>query len=731
MSENIHLDEHQVRLQKLTQLKEAWVIPYANKFDKQQSTTDLVKISQDESVLQDIDQLMQDGATQKYSTAWRLMMFRSHGKLSFGTIRDDVWDIQISFVRWKCQFNTWKTVVDAINIAGSDITSYKFVEKFFDIGDFIGVKGDLFVTKHGELTLFVDEYQMLSKALRPLGDKWHGIKDEEALYRQRYLDMTMNQDSYDRFVLKSNIVKEVRKFYRSEWFHEIETSVLGNSASGTAAQPFVTHHNAYDLDVYLRVATEPQNKMATVWRFEKVFEIGKDFRNEWIDPTHLQEFTMIEHYAVYWNYEDNMKFTEDLFDHLFKTLEIPFVRKVKNKAGEVKAVDFTTPWQRIDYIAQIKKDCGIDVSEYWADDEKELRELIRRQWHEWQWLDVQATATMIDYLYKKVTRPQILWPAFIYNYPKTMQPLARRNDENTGIVEQFQMIVNWVEILKAYSELVDPVEQQSNFDEQKEAQERWDEETTAADHDFVLSMEHGMPPQSWWGMGIERLCAILMEQDNLRDVTMFPLMKPLQEKSENTTNDISSTSAYQWNTEIDVMKVEWLIDTYLTDTKLHCQQVGFVMKAFAKQLWEDDILRHTVWILHDIDRDHIGKVATNHLWEEFDGIMDQLSADEHLRRAIKSHYPEGTWVQPGNLLEKYLISVDELTGFLYAYARMRPEWYNWMKRKSINKKIKDKQFAAWVDRDHLRNCEEYLWIPLTEFALSVAVLCNHQKFPTV
>jgi predicted hydrolase (HD superfamily) len=174
-----------------------------------------------------------------------------------------------------------------------------------------------------------------------------------------------------------------------------------------------------------------------------------------------------------------------------------------------------------------------------------------------------------------------------------------------------------------------------------------------------------------------------------------------------------------------------LVEKYLTDTKLHCQQVGFVMQQFAKQLWEDESLRHTVWLLHDIDRDHIGKVAENHLGEQFDTIMDEFGADEHLRRAIRSHYPDGTWVQPESLIEKYLISVDELTWFLYAYARMRPEWYNGIKRKSINKKIKDKQFASWVDRDHLKNCETFLWIPLAEFALSVVAACNTPNFPTV
>jgi len=242
------------------------------------------------------------------------------GKLSFGTIRDHTGDIQIAFVRDLCHFNTGRELVDEIEIDGRKVSAYKFVEKFFDIGDFIGVKGELFITKHGELTLFVNEFQMLSKALRPLGDKWHGVKDQEAIYRQRYLDLTMNDESYQRFLFRSKFIKALREFYRKHDFIEIETPTLGNAASGAAAKPFITHHNDFGEDFFLRIAPETALKKATVGRFERVFEIGKNFRNEGSDPSHMQEFTAIEHYAVYRNFEDNMKFTEDMFDYIFDTL---------------------------------------------------------------------------------------------------------------------------------------------------------------------------------------------------------------------------------------------------------------------------------------------------------------------------------------------------------------------------------------------------------------------------
>jgi lysyl-tRNA synthetase, class II len=366
----------------------------------------------------------------------------------------------------------------------------------------------------------------LSKAIRPLPEKFHGLQDQEDIYRKRYLDMTMNPESYQRFLFKSKFYKTLREFYYQNWFIEIQTPILDNAASGAAAKPFITHHNDYDTDVYLRIAFETSLKKATVWRFEKVFEIGQDFRNEWSDPSHLQEFTQVEHYAVYWNYEDNMKYTEKMFDYLFEHLGLSKNLKVKDKDWIVRDVDFTTPWKRIDYTKWILDASGIDITLYGMDDADKLRADIKSTWIQFEKMDAMGTTTLIDYLYKKVLRPTVIWPAFIYNYPVIMQPLARISDTNTGIVEQFQLLVNGWEICKAYSELVDPILQQENFDKQWEACAKWDQEATSWDESFVTAMEYGMPPQSGFGMGLERILAILTEQDNLRDVVMFPLMKP-------------------------------------------------------------------------------------------------------------------------------------------------------------------------------------------------------------
>ncbi len=426
-------------------------------------------------------------------------------------------------------YNNITEIQDELHLANWEpISPYKFFEKYIDVGDFVGVKGELFVTHKGEATIFVSEYQLLSKAIRPLGDKFHGIGEgQENAYRQRYLDMIFNPETLERIKLRFQFMKVIRDFYHENGFLEIETPTLGNSASGAAAAPFVTHHNDFDLDMYLRISPETSLKKATVGMLEKVFEVAKDFRNEWSDPSHHQEFTMIEHYAAYWNHEDNMAFTEQMFDYVFSKL--PQLKKeinVPDKEGNMRTVNFTTPWPRIDYVEQILKDSGIDVSQYDAKDEDKLRADILAKGHKREGIDKQATATMIDYLYKKVTRPKITWPAFIVNYPKTMQPLARISDRDPKIVEQRQLLINGREVIKAYCELVDPIQQQANFDEQASAAAAGDEETTSNDPDFVLAMEYGMPPQSGRGMGIDRIFALLTEQSNIRDVILFPMMKP-------------------------------------------------------------------------------------------------------------------------------------------------------------------------------------------------------------
>lgn len=527
------LSEREVRIQKIQKIKTMGVIPFAQSFKKTHLIKDIIS-NYENNEHRDINDIIENPVNQ-VKTAGRVTLYRSHGKIAFARILDSTEQIQLMFHKTNCKIdistsdnepNLVEKLANSTDKQNPEMLAYKFMEKMVDVGDFIGIEGEVFRTHKGELTIFVTNFKFLSKAIRPMAEKYHGLTDQEELYRKRYIDMTVNPETYKRFMFKSKFYQALRTFYTQQGFTEIQTQILGNAASGAAAKPFITHHNDYDTDVYLRIAFETSLKKATVGRMEKVFEIGQDFRNEGSDPSHLQEFTQVEHYAVYWNYEDNMKFTEDMFDFLFSELGMDKKIKVKDKDGVIKEVNFTTPWERIDYTKGVNEASGLNIDEYGIEDAEKLRADIKTKGIEFEGINDMGTTTLIDYLYKKVLRPKIIGPAFIYNYPVIMQPLARINDEDNNIVEQFQLLVNGREICKAYSELVDPLLQQENFDKQAEAAAAGDDEATSGDDDFVTAMEYGMPPQSWFGMGLERILAILTEQENLRDVVMFPLMKP-------------------------------------------------------------------------------------------------------------------------------------------------------------------------------------------------------------
>lgn len=519
--ENI-FQEYRDRKEKIVKLKKSWIIVYANHFHGKQDIREILQTKE----IGDAEDYQVHGVKKTFCIAGRLMSYRKHGKIAFWKILDATWSIQICFVDGKCLFFTWRETVDAWNIDWVMYSAYEITEKFIDRGDFIGVWGDLFYTKHGELTLFVWEFQILAKSLRPLPEKFHGIQDQELLYRYRYLDLIMNESTYERMKLKSKFLWCLRNFYQKEWFIEIETPILGNAASWAAAKPFVTYHEDFHENFFLRISPETALKKATVGRFEKVVEFARNFRNEGSDPSHIQEFTSIEHYAAWRNYRDNMVFTEKMFSYIFESIE-EFSKEivVTSKQGVKRKVSFQTPWEKINFVDALKEVTGIDVSQYTYGDEEMLQKEMQQRWFFFEKMETMGITSLIDTLYKKTLRNHIVWPAFVYNYPKIMQPLARWNDENENIVEQFQVVVNGWEIIKAYSELVDPEIQRENFMIQWKMKERGDEEVTGSDDDFLLAMEYGMPPQSWWGMGIERVFSLLTMQDNLRDVVLFPLMK--------------------------------------------------------------------------------------------------------------------------------------------------------------------------------------------------------------
>jgi len=479
------------QLKKLAEIKKRGFVPYADKFDKTHLAGDIKTLSEGEKV----------------KVAGRIMLLRTMGRLTFLHIQDFSGRVQVVLKADELEQGIYEEFLELINI-----------------GDFIGVDGEVFVTKKGEISVLAKSYQLLSKSLRNLPDKWHGLKDRELCYRQRYLDLLMNEETKERFKFKSQFIWELRKFYIEHGFYEVDTPVLCNTASGALAKPFTTHHNAFDMDVYLRIAPEIYLKEAIIGGWEKIFEVARVFRNEGIDPSHLQEFNMVEHYVAYWDYKQNMKFTEEMFATIIKKLKGTLKIEIMDRNGNRQLVDFTPPWKVVTFRELLKKDCGIDIDKFKTADD--LRAEIKKKKIPVEDMDKLGQGNLIDALYKEVSRPQLVGPVFLTEHPIDLSPLARRNDKNPSVVDRFQLVVNGWELVNAYSELIDPLDQQARFDEQAKARAGGDEEAMLKDDEYVTAMEYGLPPVSGWGMGVERVVALLTGEPNLKDVVMFPLMKP-------------------------------------------------------------------------------------------------------------------------------------------------------------------------------------------------------------
>lgn len=514
-------DERAVRIQKIQALRTLWVNPFPDRFAQKQDIADIRRRWEQATSLRTIEEIIA-APKNDIQTAGRIMLVRSFGKLIFGKVQDFSADIQFALSKDLCEYMNWSEIVS--ELGKEKISAFKVFEKYIDRGDIVGIQGELFMTHKGELTIFAKSFQLLSKSLLPLPEKFHGLADEETIYRKRYLDMITDKSSYDRMIFRSRFVQKLREFYYKEGFIEVETPTLGNSASGALANPFTTHHDATDTDLYLRIAPETSLKKCTVWGMEKVFEVWKSFRNEGVDPSHLPEFTSVEHYAVYWNYVDNMDFTERMFNYIFDEL-MAGKREVEvlNSKWETNMVDFSPPWPRRSIRDLILESCDIDI--YMADTLEKLRAAITEKGIHIDGFLKLSQGTLIDKLYKKVARPNIIHPTFVIHQPLILSPLARINDNNPSIVDRFQLCINGWEVTNAYSELVDPIDQDARFKNQSDAKSAGDDEVAMPDSDFVTAMEHGMPPQSGFGMGIDRIVALLTGQPNLRDVVLFPLVK--------------------------------------------------------------------------------------------------------------------------------------------------------------------------------------------------------------
>jgi len=443
--------------------------------------------------------------------AGRIVFMRKMGKMSFLKLRDIEGELQVSI---------------KIDLVGEE--KYEFFKTNFDIGDFIGAEGEIFTTHTGEKTLRASNFEFLGKALKPLPEKFHGLTDLEACYRQRYVDLIMNEETRNRFTTRVKFIRELRNYLDNLGYMEIETPIKNNKASGATARPFKSHHNALDLDVYLRIAPETYLKRAVVGGIPKVYEVARCFRNEGMDASHLQDFTMVEGYQAYFNYEDNMKFIQNMLQtiimNIFGTLTIKF--------GD-KEIDMSGEWGKISFRELLIKYADIDIDVY--DTKEKLLNIILEKKIEVESetpLENLGFGNLVDVLYKKVARPHMLGPVYLTEHPTSLSPLARSNDDRPEVSDRFQLVINGAEIVNGYSELVDPQEQERRLLEQASLKAAGDEEAMEMDYDYISAMEYGMPPISGWGMGIDRIVQLLTGSDSVRDVVMFNLMRPVDNDNE-------------------------------------------------------------------------------------------------------------------------------------------------------------------------------------------------------
>ena len=436
---------------------------------------------------------------QEVTVAGRVMATRGHGKAGFAQIQDMSGQIQI---------------YGRVNDLGDQYELFSTL----DIGDIVGVRGDVFRTRTEEITVAVKDLQLLCKSLRPLPEKWHGLKDVELRYRQRYVDLIVNPEVKEVFILRSRIIKAIRDFLDSKDFLEVETPTMHTIAGGAAARPFITHHNALDMDLYLRIALELHLKRLLVGGFEKVYEIGRIFRNEGISTKHNPEFTMLELYQSYADYTVMMQLVEQMVAYLADT-----VLGSREITYQGQKIDLTPPWTRLTMLEAIEKYVGIDFSAVEDTDQEALGQIAGQ-------FDIKTEGpinkgNLINEVFENSVEPLLIQPTFIMDYPIEISPLAKRKSDDPNFTYRFEAFIGAFELANAFSELNDPIDQKERFEKQMVLRAAGDDEAHAMDEDFLRALEYGMPPAGGLGIGIDRLIMVLTDSASIRDVILFPTMR--------------------------------------------------------------------------------------------------------------------------------------------------------------------------------------------------------------
>ena len=624
------------------------------------------------------------------SLAGRVMQKRVMGKASFCNILDRSGDIQSYIAR------------DSI---GEE--EYKDFKKL-DIGDIVGIEGEVFKTKTGEISVHASSVKLLSKSLQILPEKYHGLTNTDMRYRQRYVDLIMNTDARDTFIKRSRILSSIRRYLDGEGFLEVETPMLVSNAGGAAARPFETHFNALGEDFKLRISLELYLKRLIVGGLERVYEIGRVFRNEGLDTRHNPEFTLMELYQAYTDYNGMMDLTENLYRHVAQ--EVLGTTTITYNGVEM---DLGKPFERITMIDAVKKYAGVDWNE--VETLEQARALAKE--HHVEFEDRHKKGDILSLFFEEFAEEHLIQPTFVMDHPIEISPLTKKKPENPDYVERFEFFMNGWEMANAYSELNDPIDQRERFKAQEELLAQGDEEANTTDEDFLNALEIGMPPTGGIGFGIDRMCMLLCDEAAIRDVLLFPTMKSLDKKPSDSGKSVKKEAKQEAKkSSISREQALELLKKYNKEPFhiQHALTVEGVMRWFAKELGhaEEEEFWGITGLLHDIDfelypEEHCKKAPE---------LLREAGVSEDMIYAVCSHgYGICSEEEPKLEMENVLFASDELTGLIWSCALMRPSRSTMdLEVKSLKKKFKDKRFAAGCSREIISQGAERLGWELDE-----------------
>ncbi len=678
-----------VRLEKIQKLKEQGINPYPHSFDKTHTVAQA-----------------RDSEGKAVRTAGRMMSYREHGNIAFADVMDETGRIQIFFQK---------------KVLGESFKNLKLL----DIGDFIGVEGEVGKTVAGEISIIPTSYILLSKSLRPLPNEWYGLKDTETRYRQRYLDLILNPEVRDRFNIRTKVISGVREYLDSLGFWEVETPVLQPMYGGANAKPFTTHLNALDQLMYLRIAVELYIKKLLTGGYEKVYEIAKDFRNEGVDQTHSPEFTMIEWYESYVDYNTMMDRAEGLLKFLATKIYGTTILQVEDKT-----IDIGNTWPRITMSDILKEKLGLDV-------EKETREsllmFLKEKSPDSEVFGSETKGQLIFMIFDHLIPKMLKEPTWIVDYPADISPFARPHREKEGWVERFEGYIGGKEIFDGWTEITDPQTQRKAWEKDTDATRADKEEAQHVDEDYLAAMEYGMPPYGGIGVGIDRLTMLFTNTWAIKELILFPTLKKDKKEQEEETEVKKETPHVASNSlqEADVRDVTLtrdeaytLLTQYMSSPNLikHSLAAEAAMKGIYRYLYgkNGNVHDEEVWgitgLLHDIDYEVAQKEDKLELHGRLLFDRDPTLVPEPIQHAIKAHNYTMTETDPETDLDWAIATVDQLTGLVVSSALIaKDKELASIDKEFVLKRFHTPGFSKGVDRENIKLCESTLGISLNEF----------------